>query len=509
MATISNCGTTRQKPRLDLNGYSYIMDRSTSKMTYWRCIKFHSHHCHARLHTCIITNNVITSPTDDTCKLDGTTLEHRKFNEQITSRALNTEETPDIITTHCYKYLSDPGLARLPSRDNIKRRIRKLRQGKNIVQIPNDPNFSIIPVQLTKTFRENQFLHCDTGPDGTFKVVPEIFYQLYIIYLVYRRHVMPVVYALLRLKDAETYKRLINEILKFALRWLPETIMLDFEQACIKANQTSFPTAILSDCYFHLRQNVHHKIQVLGHQSKYQDDPLFAHNIHKIAALTFLQSSQVIDEFQRSSMDLGDDYEITLEYFEQTYIVSIDNEKRVTLFQSIGLNEQKARETLKNHSITYLLETTINQAKTILPNENQISKSIGNLLYSLSTKSKQQIYHLHDYLIRYICEEKIKNEQQLIAAIDYLLTNPIEPIDLKALEESAGIGVIVNADDIKRVVGKVIEQNKTKLIEQGYDFSISTLLNEVRHYFKWIDGKLLKIEMDNQLVELLGPNDRS
>lgn len=70
------------------------------------------------------------------------------------------------------------------------------------------------------------------------------------------------VYALLRRKDADTYKRLINEILKFAPHWLPQTIMLDFEQACVKVYQTSFPNVMLSGCYFHLRQNVHRKIQV-------------------------------------------------------------------------------------------------------------------------------------------------------------------------------------------------------------------------------------------------------
>ena len=115
--------------------------------------------------------------------------------------------------------------------------------------------------------------------------------------------------------------------------------------------------------------------------------------------------------------------------------VSNDNETRVVLFQSIGLNEQKARETLKNVDVTRVLEATINevtiffcflfdrtstlfeksfQAKVFLPKENSISKSIGNLLYSLSTRSKNQIQHLHRYLIKYICEEKIKNEPQLL-----------------------------------------------------------------------------------------------
>ena len=50
--------------------------------------------------------------------------------------------------------------------------------------------------------------------DGTFKVVPEMFYQLYIIHEKYRDHVIPVTHALLRRKDTGTYRRLINEILK-------------------------------------------------------------------------------------------------------------------------------------------------------------------------------------------------------------------------------------------------------------------------------------------------------
>ena len=174
--------------------------------------------------------------------------------------------------------LSDPALTRLPSRDNIKRRIRKLRQGKDISQTPNDPNFPALPVQLTKTIRHDQFLRCDIGPgdeqisilqstqdilvDGTLKVVPEIFYQLYIIYSIYRHHIVPVVFALLCRNDAEAYTRLINEIHKSAPPWLPQSIVLDFKQACIKTYETSFPNVKLSGCYCHLRQNVYRKIQV-------------------------------------------------------------------------------------------------------------------------------------------------------------------------------------------------------------------------------------------------------
>ncbi|CAF0782400.1 unnamed protein product [Adineta steineri] len=188
---------------------------------------------------------------------------------------------------------------------------------------------------------------------------------------------------------------------------------------------------------------------------------------------------------------------------------STDNEARIALFQSIGLNEQKARETLKNQEVTRLLETTINEAKNLLPKENQISKSIGNLLYALSTRSKQQIHTFHRYLIKYICDEKIKNELQLLAAIDYLLAHPTEPVDQKALEESAGIGINVTPEEIERIIEEVIAQNKTKLMEQRYEFPTGTLLGEVRKRLKWADGKAVKAEMDVQLLDLLGPNDRS
>ena len=184
MATIVNNGTTQQKLPLDLNGYSYIMDRSTNEKTYCLCINYYGHHCRSRLHTCIITNNVVKPPTDHTYKFNGTTLERQKFDGQIISHALNTQETSDITFTHCYKgkiilfrrvasivcklillllALSDSVLARLPSCANIKRRTRKLRQRKDIAQAPSDPNLLIVPVQLTKTVRHDQFLRCDTG----------------------------------------------------------------------------------------------------------------------------------------------------------------------------------------------------------------------------------------------------------------------------------------------------------------------------------------------------------
>ncbi|CAF4707279.1 unnamed protein product, partial [Didymodactylos carnosus] len=59
--------------------------------------------------------------------------------------------------------MSDPSLSRIPPRDHVKRRIRMLRQDKNLPSAPNDPNFASVPISLTKTLRQDQFLRCDTG----------------------------------------------------------------------------------------------------------------------------------------------------------------------------------------------------------------------------------------------------------------------------------------------------------------------------------------------------------
>ncbi|CAF3402781.1 unnamed protein product [Rotaria sp. Silwood2] len=221
-------GTTKQKPCLNFNGYSYIKDRSTNKKTYWRCVNYLRDRCHSRLHTCIITNDVIKPPTEHTCTTDGSSLEVRKFNEEIAHRARNTQEIPDVIVTNCYKALSDQRIARLPIRDNIKRRIRMVRQNKNIVNAPNDPNFTSIPTSLTKTIRDDMFLRCDTGPGMSSKA--------------------------------------------------------------------------------------------LGYQNKYENEPEFSHNIHKIAALVFLKPDDVVKGFEDLSVDLGDEYQAVFDYIEETYI---------------------------------------------------------------------------------------------------------------------------------------------------------------------------------------------
>ncbi|CAF4569599.1 unnamed protein product [Rotaria socialis] len=154
---------------------------------------------------------------------------------------------------------------------------------------------------------------CDFLMDRTVDVVPEIFYQLYVIHAVDRGHVIPVVSCLLQRKSTATYKKMINKIVEFAPTWSPRTIMLGFEKAVANVLSNNFPQACLSGCYFHLRQKQ-------GLQKRYEDDVGFAHGIHKVAALAFINPNDVINAFADLSTHLGDGFQSMLDYFEDTYI---------------------------------------------------------------------------------------------------------------------------------------------------------------------------------------------
>ncbi|CAM4944344.1 unnamed protein product [Rotaria socialis] len=93
----------KERPRLDLDGFSYVRDRITSDKIYWRCIKYKSDHCHGRLHTCLESKTILKHPSDHICKFDAPENQVRQFSQQVTARALNTQENPDVIVTNCYK----------------------------------------------------------------------------------------------------------------------------------------------------------------------------------------------------------------------------------------------------------------------------------------------------------------------------------------------------------------------------------------------------------------------
>lgn len=175
----------------------------------------------------------------------------------------------------------------------------------------------------------------------------------------------------------------------------------------------------------------------------------------------------------------------------------------IETFVSIGLSEQKAKETLKNDNVTQNLKSAIEQAAKITP--GPIDKDSGKLLYNIATKLKTQIKGHQSMLVEYVITRKINSEIQLNAALDYLLHHPLPPVDWAKFERESGVGVVITPDQIEAAVEEVIGKYKKELQEKRYKFNMGTLMGEARSKLKFADGKIVKNEVDMQVLDLLGP----
>ena len=89
--------------------------------------------------------------------------------------------------------------------------------------------------------------------------------------------------------------------------------------------------------------------------------------------------------------------------------------------------------------------------------------------------------------------------------MDYLMSNPVGNVDVKAFESACGVGIVVTPEQIEQQVEKLIEAHSSEIREKRYRFNVGLLMGEIRNSLKWADGKVVKSEIDIQLLSLLGP----
>ena len=112
--------------------------------------------------------------------------------------------------------------------------------------------------------------------DGTFKVGPRLFYQLYLIYSHCYNIVLQELFCLLPDKQTTTYHRLFTLIQskcidhQIALR--PSTIIVDFEVVVHNVVRSVFPNSTLHGCLFYYDQAFSRKLPKLGLSSDRHSD---------------------------------------------------------------------------------------------------------------------------------------------------------------------------------------------------------------------------------------------
>ena len=104
--------------------------------------------------------------------------------------------------------------------------------------------------------------------DGTFKMVPVIFHQLFTINVFYGgQKQLPVVYALLKRKTTAAYCHIFAVLREKAVEqgklFSPNSVLIDFETGLLRAIRQEMPNARLRGCLFHLSQCVYRKVKHL------------------------------------------------------------------------------------------------------------------------------------------------------------------------------------------------------------------------------------------------------
>jgi glutaminyl-tRNA synthetase len=178
----------------------------------------------------------------------------------------------------------------------------------------------------------------------------------------------------------------------------------------------------------------------------------------------------------------------------------MNKEFAIKEFQRVGIDETNTKNLMKNENKALGVLEVLN-----FSNSSEASTA-GPLYITLASKAKTK--KQKEFIAPYIGDNRISTSTQLDEALNYftktLLENQ-EP-DVQFFEKVCGVGVVVTKEQVEDVVAQVLKSNATKLQELGWSINIGDIVQPVKKFgeMKWADGKLVKEEVDRQLLKLLG-----
>ncbi|KRX31788.1 hypothetical protein T05_6860, partial [Trichinella murrelli] len=160
--------------------------------------------------------------------------------------------------------------------------------------------------------------------DGTFKIVPSWYQQLFTLHVFLRGKLLPVVYCLTVRKDLPTYSR-IFEVLhskaeELGVQLEPAKFVCDFETALIPAIQGNFPNTQVQGCFFHFCQAVLRQVGRLGLRTDYMNNQEVRKKVKMLMALAFLPVHLAPAGFEIINVGTSGQVEALFQYFQQEWL---------------------------------------------------------------------------------------------------------------------------------------------------------------------------------------------
>jgi hypothetical protein len=343
--------TFHKKSKADDSIAFYFCDKRASK-------------CTARLH--LQDSLILATVNGHNHEPVGPKLLAIKMKEKMKKLATKTDKSTERIVKKACRQQPTDACQLLPSDEALKRTIRRARE-KQDGHPPIPKLLRDIPKPLPERYRRFEtkpdgspgglFLVSDTGAgkkrilifsspdqlralrsvharhlhvDGTFKIRPRMFYQVFTIHIDFKGDVVPVAYALAPSKKRSIYKKIFTELVELtAVR--PTRLMADFEVGILSAAREVFDITP-SACLFHLTQSIFRKCgeEKLRRQMGAADGVL-AKWIRGLAGLAFLPPVEVPAAFRAYSEhpDRPAASQPIFAYFRNTYVGYVDMGVRV------------------------------------------------------------------------------------------------------------------------------------------------------------------------------------
>ena len=297
--------------------YFYTQHHVGKLFISWRCQK---RDCPARIRSTPLDKMEIIDSTDNHNHVLSENDISKKF---LSSKIQNIAKNTAYTTQQVYSVsTSSEKLSDLPivNKKHICKNIRNIRKRSSII-IDKTRNLDELKVN---TLRNETFCIYDSGvgandrivifatennlshlknsrimiADGTFKVCPKEFLQLYVIHGEVCSKIYALVYILLKTKKEGDYLRALNIINEKCQFQLPNYVVIDFEFAAFNAfkklsNSQNF------FCLFHFGQCIWRKLQKLGLSKDFLQNKDFRLFIKSVTSLAFVPVDFVEKEYTK------------------------------------------------------------------------------------------------------------------------------------------------------------------------------------------------------------------
>ncbi|CDW54901.1 MULE and FLYWCH domain containing protein [Trichuris trichiura] len=339
----------RNREKFVHEGHMYTLDRLNEHLRTksWRCDKRYTYKCRARLHTWADTGKVIRLVNEHNHESDPAYVAAITVRNAALQRAETTMDTPAVIINEVANGIPVSVKEQMPSNCALRQAIRRRRKAVEAAPpMPVGVASVVIPKDYQTYGDQERFLLFDSGlgdeqrilvfgrqsagqwssqmkhivADGTFRIAPPEFAQVYVIMAERGGFVLPVLYALLPNKHELTYRRMFESIKAAWPQFDPETITLDFEQAAMNAATATFPSVQVYGCFFHFARRLKRQLSEQGLLSAYNSDANLAIGARMIASLAFMPTEHLEEGITELSRVLQSELLPVLAWFENAYV---------------------------------------------------------------------------------------------------------------------------------------------------------------------------------------------